>query len=157
MCESVTNPSAHGAQGFKWLTRDSKSKAINQWLFFSKKPPAVAAQILNDYANKHKLRDNLSPPKGTTLQDWVAKNTTPLWACLAALDLCLENGWRPETATEWAVYAYFLIRRRKGEYRLQVFSELIHPGLDRMCALGWVVAALEATGKVPAPPERKGN
>lgn len=74
----------------------------------------MAAQILNDYANEHKLRDNLSPPKGTTLQDWVAKNTAPLWACQAALEL-LSCKWLAVIATaEWAVYAYFLIRGKKG-------------------------------------------
>lgn len=140
MSESATpNPA-----GFKWLARDCRARAINEWLFQSSLSPSLAAQKLNDKAVSSGMVQRKVPPKGTTLQDWILKNSAPMWACKSAFMLCLEHGWRPDTASGWAMYAYFFVRLNEDCKTLTEYSERITPDLDKLCALGWICAALEA-------------
>lgn len=135
--------------GFRWLTKNCRGKAINQWLFFSRQSPAVAAEKLNEYACRMNFRDpsNLAnPPKGTTLQDWVVKNSAPMWACLSAIDLCLLSGWIPASASDWAMYAFFLTKKVKSKV-LSDYTNVIDHRLDNMTALGWIVAAIESSSR----------
>lgn len=139
MSESVTpNPA-----GFKWLAKDCRGRAINEWLYQSKLSTSLAAEKLNEKAVSMGLIQRVVAPKGASLTDWIKKNSSPLWACKAALILCLESGWRPVSASDWAMYAYFFIRMNKDCKTLAELTERITPDMDKLCALGWICAALE--------------
>ncbi|MBF4327759.1 hypothetical protein EAY16_20990 [Vibrio anguillarum] len=49
-----------------------------------------------------------SPP-GETLKEWVMNKNPPQWACRAAFDLLLVEGWKPQTNTEKAIAARYLV------------------------------------------------
>lgn len=145
MSESAT---PNQPSGFKWLARGSRARAINEWLFQSGMSPSQAALKLNEKAIIEGLVQRRSAPKGTTLQDWINKNSAPMWACKAAFILCLENGWRPGDASGWAMYGYFFIRVNSDCKRLNDLSDRISEDMDKLCALGWICAALEENSKI---------
>ena len=144
MSESYT---PDNTSGFTWLIRGVRSRAINEWLFQSGLPPSTAAERLTEKAVTAGMVQRKTPPKGTTLQDWIDKNSAPMWACKAAFQLCLDSGWRPQDASSWAMYGYFFIRVNDDCKKLSDYSDRIALDLDRLCALGWICAALEENNK----------
>ncbi|KAB1469136.1 hypothetical protein FZI27_20340 [Cronobacter sakazakii] len=144
MSESFT---PNNTAGFRWLVRGSRSRAINEWLFQSGLSPSLAAVRLCEKAVSEGLVQRKTAPKGTTLQDWIEKNSAPMWACKAAFLLCLESGWKPKDASSWAMYGYFFIRVNSDCQKLNDYSDRISEDLDKLCALGWICAALEESQK----------
>jgi len=110
--------------------------------------PSQAALKLNEKAICEGLVQRRIAPKGTTLQDWINKNSAPMWACKAAFMLCLESGWRPNDASSWAMYGYFFIRVNADCKRLNELSDRILDDMDKLCALGWICAALEDNSNI---------
>lgn len=133
--------------GYTWLIRGVRGRAINEWLYQSGLSPSLAAEKLTEQAINEGLVQRRSPPKGTTLQDWINKNSAPMWACLSAFKLCLNSGWRPTDASGWAMYGYFFIRVNGDCTRLTYYSNRVEDDLDKLCALGWICAALEENKK----------
>ncbi|NPE56587.1 hypothetical protein HLB25_21215 [Dickeya dadantii] len=152
MSELVTKADEITIQGYRFLTRDVRSRVINEWLFQSHQPPARAAEILNQRANFSGVANRNVSPKGTTLNDWIKRNSAPRWACVTAFTLCIEKGWIPSTPAQWAMYAYYFVDLYVSETtRISDISkrivDLSGNGIDKTCALGWICAALEVSQK----------
>ncbi|WP_211831003.1 hypothetical protein [Kistimonas asteriae] len=99
---------------FQNQVKRQRSSVISSWCFVADEvlglTQADAAYELTQAAVKAGYVESRPAPPGETLKHWAVQNKAPLWACFAALDLLIEQGWLPSSDTEWAVLAHLWIR-----------------------------------------------
>lgn len=76
-----------------------------------------------------------------TISQWRSDRNAPRWVMRSALVLLLDDGWLRSTHHEWAALALFIMSS-KGE-TLDAALELLHAGMDKRIAAGWICAAAE--------------
>lgn len=120
-----------------------RSLIINAWSYLSKTSAAKCAGMLMACATTHRYTNRTSPIKGATLDSWIKEGNAPLWACKAALVLCLSEKWQPSNTTEWAVFSYLYIRLEDSVHSLEDITHSLPSHIPTDIATGWICAAIE--------------
>lgn len=130
------------ATPFSMLSGEFRGNIVRRWVVSEKKSAAEAAQVLTDHARLLNLISRDHPVPGAALSEWNKRKQPPLWAALAAFDLELKRGWRPETNGDWAGFAS-LICKLVPVMNLDNLTDYIPSDMDPQIASGWIVAAIE--------------
>lgn len=105
------------------MTRDDLQKLvlrhrhrfITAYNFHCRDTAASCAYALTQHAIRRGYVQPREQVSGETLRTWAKKANAPLWACKAACDLALENGYIPHEEEEWAT-AVWLWLEAHGPY-----------------------------------------
>lgn len=127
---------------FSLLSGQFRGSIVRRWAISEQKSAAEAAQILTDNARHLKLISRELAVPGAALSEWNKRKQPPLWAALAAFDLELKRGWRPDTNEEWAGFASLMLKLMPV-MKLDNLADCIPEDMDPQIATGWIVAAIE--------------
>lgn len=131
-----------GLTPFSVLSDQFRGGIIRRWAISEQKSAADAAQALTEHARRLNLISRDFPVPGAALSEWNKRKQPPLWAALAAFDLELKRGWRPETHEEWAGFSSLLCKL-KPSLTLENLAENLPSDMDLLTASGWMAAAIE--------------
>lgn len=132
----------NGLTLFSLLASQFRGGIVRKWGISEQKSGADAAQILTEHARQLNLISRNQPVPGSALAEWNKRRQSPLWAALAAFDLELKRGWRPETQEEWAGFASLLCKSAPA-ITLDNLVEYLPADVDPLTASGWIAAAIE--------------
>jgi len=127
---------------FACLSGKFRGNIIRQWLIAEQKSGAEAAEVLTSHARQLNLISRELAVPGAALSEWNKRKQPPLWAALAAFDLQIKRGWRPENNEEWAGFAS-LILKLKPVMKIDSLAEHLPSDVDPKIASGWIAAAIE--------------
>ena len=128
------------SEKFSEIANQSRWLIIKYWLLFPGMTNSEAAEILVNRAVNRKLIE----PRiltGNFLKKWMNNKQAPLWACLSAFELSIENRWFPEIEEEWVVFGYLFIKL----YQSVDLLELLHylPNyIEKDLAIQWIELAI---------------
>lgn len=134
--------SKHPLTPFTELAVRFRGSVINIWVLSATGTAAEKAAFLTEHARRRGLISRDTPVPGSALNEWGKRKLSPMWAALAAFDLLIKNGWKPDTDAEWAGFAALLIKLRPDDDWGAICSSLPE-GIPRDVAAGWLVAAIE--------------
>ena len=129
------------SERFSEIANQSRWLIIKYWLFFPGMTNSEAAEILVNRA----VNRNLIEPRiltGNFLRKWRSHRSAPLWACLSAFELSMENGWIPESEEEWIVFGYLFIKL----YQTVDLLDLLHylpKHIEKKIAIQWINIAIK--------------
>lgn len=91
------------------LVNANRALLLRHYSYLSDGSASQAVVKLTQHAVAAGYIPKRPPPPGQTIREWTIKNSAPQWACRAAFDLLIDHGWEPETDTERAVSARYLL------------------------------------------------
>ncbi|WP_058973827.1 hypothetical protein [Type-D symbiont of Plautia stali] len=127
---------------FAVLSGQFRGSVVRRWVIGEQRSAVDAAQVLTDHARRLNLVSREIPVPGSALSEWNKRKQPPLWAALAAFDLIIKRGWRPETHEDWAGFASLLCKLTPG-VELENLGAYLPEGIDPQTASGWIAAAIE--------------
>ncbi|MBK4769025.1 MAG: hypothetical protein FT726_05000 [Pantoea sp. Morm] len=127
---------------FLRLTSTFRADVLTQWIAGCSTDLASAARHLTEHACHRRLIKREFAVSSALLEEWCRRGKPPLWAALAAFDLRLNNGWRPETSEDWAGFASLFIKLNESN-DLESLCQKLPDGMDVRIAAGWLTAAME--------------
>lgn len=81
-----------------------------KWFSFSFEGSSRQAAIyLARIAIEKNYISNKKAPPGEILKHWIVNNNAPQWACRAAFDYLMQNGWKPNDDIQCAIAARYLL------------------------------------------------
>ena len=132
----------NGLTPFSMLSGEFRSSIVRRWSIGERRSAADAARLLTEHARQLNLISRELPVPGAALSEWNKRKQPPLWAALAAFDLELKRGWRPETHEEWAGFAAMLCKLMPV-MNLENLDKYLPSDMDPQIASGWIAAAIE--------------
>lgn len=127
---------------FLRLTSTFRTDVLIQWIAGCSTDLTGTARHLTEHACRRRLIQREFAVSTALLEEWCRRGKPPLWAALAAFDLRLNDGWRPETYEEWAGFASLFIKLYESD-DLESLCQKLPSGVDVCIAAGWLTAALE--------------
>lgn len=94
---------------FARLVNANRAVLLKHYSYLSKVSALEAMKILTAHAVNAQYIDTRPSPPGLTLKEWIVNKNPPQWACRAAFDLLIVEGWEPQTDTEKAIAARYLV------------------------------------------------
>ncbi|AGU59981.1 hypothetical protein DEB41_17630 (plasmid) [Vibrio anguillarum] len=94
---------------FARLVNANRAVLLKHYSYLSTVSASEAMKALTAHAVSTWYINTRPSPPGETLKEWVMNKNPPQWACRAAFDLLLVEGWKPQTNTEKAIAARYLV------------------------------------------------
>ncbi|MCW7764562.1 hypothetical protein [Photorhabdus luminescens] len=127
---------------FSMLSCAFRARLVKTWIMSSGLSAVTGAELIHKVALENGFIRREKPVPGSALAEWSKKQSTPLWAALAALMLLLEKGWFPLNNEEWAGFASLFIKMQKSK-NLDELLDALPEKFDKLIAAGWISAAIE--------------